>query len=67
MPKDLVTEDGYGSPGEMGARPGWVILVKEKHELEAWKFLLCSSLYDSFIGKMGINYCLSLGSPKSRP
>lgn len=43
-PKNLVTKDGYGSPGEMGASLGSSKLVKEKHELEAWRFLCSFSL-----------------------
>ena len=66
-PKNLVTKDGYGSPGEMGASLGSSKLVKEKHELEAWRFHSAPSLCSVFICKTGINYCPGLGSPRSRP
>ena len=65
-PKNLVTKDGYGSPGEMGASLGSPKLVKRNVN---WKHRDSSATYlcNIFICKTGINYCLGLGSPKADP
>lgn len=65
-PKNLVTKDGYGSPGEMGASLGSPKLVKRNMN---WKHgdSFAASLCSIFNCKMGINYCLGLGSPKADP
>ena len=43
-PKNLVTEGGFGSHGEVGASQGSSKLVSEKHRLEEWRVLCSFSL-----------------------
>lgn len=62
-PNNLVTKDGYGSPGEMGASLGSPKLVKRSMN---WKHGDSSAAYlcNIFNCKTGIDYCLGWGPQK---